>query len=160
MNSFPAQEIHVVLFLVSLIQSGQSLSVLESYYYAINWHHSFGKYNPCQGNLCKATLEAAKRILKRTVVKKEPLTIEIISKLFDFLGGQNMSLLNLRTITIILLSFAGFLRYDEVSALKRADFEINSQYMKVFIEKSKTDIPVTVSVDICFAFLNKDFHVF
>ena len=46
---------------------------------------------------------------------------------------------NQRTVCICLLAYAGFMRSDEVLKLRRCDFVINSVYMCVFIESSKTD---------------------
>ena len=41
---------------------------------------------------------------------------------------------------ILVLSFMGFLRFSELSNLKRSDFIIRNTHMSVFIEKSKTGI--------------------
>ena len=41
---------------------------------------------------------------------------------------------------ILVLSFMGFLRFSEVSNLKRSDFIIQNTHMSIFKEKSKTDI--------------------
>ena len=51
-----------------------------------------------------------------------------------------MNLKNLRLMMILVLSFMGFLRFSELSNLKRSDFIIHITHMSVFIEKSKTDI--------------------
>jgi hypothetical protein len=40
---------------------------------------------------------------------------------------------------MILLSFAGFLRFDEVSSLLCSDVKIECEYLFLFIRKSKTD---------------------
>ena len=41
---------------------------------------------------------------------------------------------------IIVLFFMGFLRFSELSNLKRSDFILHNTHMPIFIEKSKTDI--------------------
>ena len=51
----------------------------------------------------------------------------------------NNDLLVVRDLTMILLSFAGFLRFDEVSSLLCSDVKIESEYLVLFIRKSKTD---------------------
>jgi hypothetical protein len=53
------------------------------------------------------------------------------------LGNNN--LLVVRDLTMILLSFAGFLRFDEVSYLLCSDVKIECEYLFLFIRKSKTD---------------------
>ena len=47
---------------------------------------------------------------------------------------------NSRLMMILVLSFTGFLRFSEVSNLKRSDFIILNTHMSILIEKSKTDI--------------------
>ena len=39
----------------------------------------------------------------------------------------------------MLLGFAGFLRYDEFSALKFSDLKFYEDHLELFIRKSKTD---------------------
>ena len=44
-----------------------------------------------------------------------------------------------RTLTIVLVGYAGFLRFDELSNLKESDVQILEEHMELFIESSKTD---------------------
>ena len=139
-KSYPAESIYVALYLSTLIQSGESYSVIEMAYYGIKWHHAFLNNNPCNDKLCKELLEAGKRLNSRKVKKKDPVTIEHIKKLLTHYNGiRNCSLLNLRTFTIIVLGYSGLMRYSEISDLKRHDFVFEESYVKIFIEKSKTD---------------------
>ena len=46
----------------------------------------------------------------------------------------------MRKFTLVNLSFHGFLRYGEASNIRRSDIYFQPSYMKIFIEKSKTDI--------------------
>lgn len=72
----------VSLFLTSLVQQRVSSSVLEAFYYSINWIHSQAScINPCEEKFLKLTLEGGKRILAKPVNKKEPITIDILLKL-------------------------------------------------------------------------------
>ena len=41
---------------------------------------------------------------------------------------------------ILILSIMGFLRFSELSNLKRSDFILHNTHMSIFIEKSKADI--------------------
>ena len=45
----------------------------------------------------------------------------------------------MRTLTLALLSYAGFLRYDEVHRVRREHISFLPTYMKIFIPSSKTD---------------------
>lgn len=89
--------------------------------------------------MCKAVLEAAKRITRKTVNKKATVRIEAINKIYEVLDGDKCSLLNLRTILIIVLAFPGFLRYSELALLRRSGFVFQDTQVEIFIEKSKTD---------------------
>ena len=51
-----------------------------------------------------------------------------------------MNLTNSRLMMILVLSFMGFLRFSDLSNLKRSDFILHNTHMPIFIEKSKTDI--------------------
>ena len=47
--------------------------------YGIRWAHNlFVLSNPCESNLVKGILESAKRSLSRPIVKKEPVTPDMI----------------------------------------------------------------------------------
>lgn len=48
-------------------------------------------------------------------------------------------LLVIRDLTMILLSYAGFLRYDEISSLLCRDVKVFDDYLVIYINKSKTD---------------------
>ena len=50
-----------------------------------------------------------------------------------------MNLTNSRLMMILVLSFMGFLRFSELSNLKRSDFILYNTHMSIFIETSKTD---------------------
>ena len=63
-----------------------------------------------------------------------------LQKKFTFSGEDTCSPLDLRTFTVIMLSFVGFLRYSQVSELYRCDLDFQKIYGQIFIDKSKTRI--------------------
>ena len=138
---FPARDIHVVLFIVSLIQSRESYSVIESCFYAIKHAHKIGNLDdPTSSSLTRYALEAAKRTCSRPVRKKEPITPDHIKRIHvEMTVSGKMSLLHLRDFTMILLCYSGFLRFEEVARLTLSDIVFNPLFMKIFIEESKTD---------------------
>lgn len=69
--------------------------------------------------------EAGKRIACPKKSKKDPVTTEM---LIDLL---------IRDLSMILLCFAGFLRYDEISSLLCNNVKIYDEYFTLFIEKAK-----------------------
>ena len=56
----------------------------------------------------------------------------------QFYGNPTNSLKNLRLLAICFTAYAGFLRYDELYKLKISDLKFYKDYVKIFIEKSKT----------------------
>ena len=53
-------------------------------------------------------------------------------------GKQN--LFNIRTLTMCLISYPGFLRFNKIVNTKISDLFFRKTYIKLLIEKSKTDI--------------------
>lgn len=98
-----------------------------------------GLNNPCQSELLRNIVESAKRTLTRTVKKKEPVTSDIIKLLFQKFHTANSTLKDLRLLVLCSLSYAGFLRYDELSNLKASSLIFCDNHVDIYIEKSKTD---------------------
>ena len=141
MKEFPAEDTYVALFLSSLIQSGTLFPTIKSAFYAIKHFHKLaGENDPCTSELCINILEAAKRICNRPKVRKEPLTSRQLKLIFVTIDGKNPPLPKLRDFTIMLIAFAGFLRFNETSSLRTRDIEFKPTYLRLFISKSKTDV--------------------
>jgi len=78
-KAFPAENRYVVLFLVSLIQLGESFSIIESVVYAIKHFHNIASQpDPTCSSLADYVLDAAKRICFRPKKKKQPITPDIL----------------------------------------------------------------------------------
>ena len=84
--------------------------------------------------------EAAHRLCKVDIKKKKPIEIEHIHILYEELVQKSTSLTDLRTMIICLLGYSGFMRFSELVEIRRCDVIFCHGYMKIFIEKSKTDI--------------------
>lgn len=135
----PASVNTVCVFLSHLVEKRVSVSVLDAYFYAINWKHHFSLHiNPCNDSLVKMTLEGSKRILAAPKTKKEPVTVEMLKKIVDYYK-QNLNLKALRICTICILGFSGFLRYSEISELQMRDLTFEDDHVLVYIKRSKTD---------------------
>lgn len=85
-------------------------------------------------------VEYAKRHAKPRRLPKEPLTPHMLRSMYHVIGGEEATLLDLRKFCILLLSYTGFLRFDEVSQLTRGDVRFFNTHMLIFLERSKTDI--------------------
>ena len=137
-NPLPTLEQYLIIYLVFLLQSGNTLSVIEASLSALKYYHSIVGVRIGDSPICKNILEAIKRIIPKTSCKKKALTVEQLQKAVELLNKKG-SLKDMRTKNIMLLSFVGFLRYSECQNLRRSDFRIYEHYAMVFIEKSKTD---------------------
>ena len=135
----PAHSSHISLFMIGLLQSGHTFHVISSFVYSIKWQHALNGYPDPTNSVCVHLLETAKRIAKPRRRPKEPLTPAHLRTIYHTIGGYKASLLDFRNFTILLLSFAGFLRFDEAANLRRCDLAFFPTHLKIFIEGSKTD---------------------
>lgn len=135
-----AKPIMICMYLAKLIQEGVSVSALSSALYGIRWAFSvIGIPSPTDSELVKNVYEAGKRRLSVPVTKKEPITSDIMRKMFSkFFIWENIY--NQRSICACLIAFAGFLRSSELLNIRCSDVCFEQTHMSIFIEKSKTDI--------------------
>ena len=61
-------------------------------------------------------------------------------QMFDKLNQNKTNLADQCLLTITLITVFGFMRFSEVSRLRRSDLVFSTTYVKIFIEKIKTDI--------------------
>ena len=83
-------------------------------------------------------VESAKRHAWKRTIKQEPISVEVIKQLCDSYVDSS-DLLTVRDLTMIILSFACFLRFDNLSSLECGDISFDEDHMVVNISKSKTD---------------------
>ena len=135
----PARPHEVALYLQHLADESGSKSAVEEICHALAWVHSTaGLASPSSHPFVKATLEGLQRSLAKPVVKKEPITLEMLEAMVSDAKNSG-SLSDLRLVTACLLSFAGFLRFDELINLRPCDFTFNQDMLKIQIVRSKTD---------------------
>ena len=84
--------------------------------------------------------EAAKRLSNHKTKNKQALQPNELKQIYDHLLVNQSSLENLQLLNICLIAFIGFMRFSEVASIKGHDIIFTETYMKIFIEKSKTDI--------------------
>ena len=89
----PTSFLHVATYLEFLLESNSSYSALEAAVYGIRWAHDlFGLSNPCDSNLVKGINESAKRSLSRPIVKKEPVTPDMVLSICQKFASANANL--------------------------------------------------------------------
>lgn len=138
-SHLPASGLNVSLFITSLLEQNVSINVMNSFVYAIKWAHKLAGYkDPTENSYVVSLLEAGKRLQGKSVTKKDPIDVNSIRELCSKYYTSN-ELLVVRDIVMILLSFAGFLRFSEVSNLRCKDVVDKGEYFSLNIEKSKTD---------------------
>ena len=119
--------------MLSLFQNNKSYPVIRMSYYAIKYFNEFFTGDRELGSHIK-------RLSGYTENPKSTRPSSDLKRAFQYLGGVEMNLTNSRLMMILVLSFMGFLRFSELSNVKRSDFILHNTQMVVFIENSKTDI--------------------
>ena len=137
MRTLPASDKYIALYLVALLQQGGTCHIVESVLYSIRWFLEIKGYPDPTCSLSRNMLECAKRIAKPLRKPKEPLTPAMLRSIYNTMDTSN--LLHFRKFVLLLISYAGFLRFDEASNLRKGDFTFYHTHMTIFLEKSKTD---------------------
>ena len=134
----------MALYLLSVLQASTSPAPVQSALYNNRWAHDLtGFQSPMIHKLPQKVLESARRRLSHQKSKKSPMTTEILLKSFQSLNGF---LVDTRFMDMALLAYAGFLRLDKLSNLRLKDVTPDPAYFELFIESSKTDQYVRVSL--------------
>lgn len=133
----------IALYLVSLVQAGASTSKINQAFYSICWFHTLAgvKYNPCkESSWLKLCLEGSRRCVSQPVHKKEPISVETLQNFVNKFTERDCSLSNLRITSLVLLSFAVFFRFREVTKIRRSDIQLFPSHCSIFVSESKTDV--------------------
>lgn len=132
----------VALYLEHLIESDTSSPVLHSVCCSISWANKlYGFPDPCKDPLVKNILEAGVRNFSKPVVKKEPITPDMITSIYSKYASPSANLSSLRTAALFITAYCAFLRFDELAKLRCCDLVFHSlDYVKINITSSKTDV--------------------
>ncbi|VDI23304.1 Hypothetical predicted protein [Mytilus galloprovincialis] len=167
LNELPVEPVHIALYITKLIDEQCSPSVVNSAVYSIKWAHDINGFNdPTENSFVKYPLESAKRRNGRPVNKKDPVNNDMLIDLCSMYTDSS-DLLIVRDLTMILLSYSGFLRFDEISKLRCKDVSIFKDHLKLsflIAKQTNTDkgmkflflkillslVQLTCIYDICF----------
>lgn len=84
--------------------------------YSIKWAHDINGFaDPTNNAFVRYLLESAKRLQGRKTVKKDIVSSVMIIELCDNFIDSTVTI---RDLCMITLSFAGFLRYDELCSIR------------------------------------------
>ena len=138
LTSLPASDVSIALYLSSLARVSNSESKINLALYSIFWAHKLGGFtDPCSSNLVVSVKESVLRSIGKPICPKDPISVGDIAKIISHFGYSN--LLDMCFATMSVISFAGFLRFNEVVKLKRHDVKIDDQQAKLLVHSSKTD---------------------
>lgn len=110
---------------------------------ALKWFHSFVPINgpnPLDDACAKNVIESAKRRKGNPILKKEPISTELIKKIIDKFASEGASLKDLRIAALCTLGFAGFFRFSELSNILCKHIVFLEDHIKIFVPHSKTDV--------------------
>ena len=138
-TSFPADPFHVALYLQHLLEQAQSPSAIDSAFYGIKWAHDMaGVPSPTDNSVVENVRSAAKRILGTAAVnRKEPISSDLIREIVSRAHLDNP--VDLRNVTMYVLCFTGFFRFDDISRVRRSDIAFHEGFIVIQVQKSKND---------------------
>ena len=77
--------------------------------------------------------------------------------MYQKLAEKSKNLSSFRLLTMRILGFCGFMRYFEISNLRRSDINFHDKFMKVFIEKCKTEVKLFLQALVDIRLRKEDF---
>ena len=122
-----------------LAEAKNSKAAVEEAVNGLAWAHSLaGVPSPTDLPIVRSTLGGLRRKLAKPVIKKAPFSVAMLQAIVHDAQLRN-TLASLRLASACLLSFAGFLRFDELANLQCCDISIGQHHMTLQITHSKTD---------------------
>lgn len=139
-NTFPVSPFLLCLFLRDKIERCNTCSPIMSALYGIRWAHQLsGVPSPTESVMVKQVVEACKRVAGGPVKGKDPLDLDVITRVCEKYHSVGCSLSNLRICFIFVIAFAGLMRCDEIIHITRRDISMFSDHMTLFCPKRKND---------------------
>ena len=139
-TALPAKPMYVALYLQHILELAKSKAPVDDAVNTIAWAHRMaGLPSPTDNHLVQAFVAGAHRLVAKPVTRKEPVTVETLEKLVQKLAAPSATLTDIRTVSICVLGFSAFLRFDELSQLRACDLEFGEELLKITIRSSKTD---------------------
>ena len=108
----------VALYTIFLFKSAKTSAPIDEAVNSLSWAHTVAVFEdlwPTDHPLVRHVLAGAKRILAHKTTKKEPITAEILQKLYQKFVTEDSGLSVIRTMAIFLLGYASFFRLDIMS---------------------------------------------
>ena len=142
-QALPANPESVAIYLLSLAQNRKSVATINQAVYAITWMHRICDFpNPTSNNMVSVILDGVRRLNSIPPQKKKPITPEILASMYSYMADDHdlFTLKQARIMCYALISYAGFLRFDETSQIRRPHLKFLKSHVSLFLPKSKTDV--------------------
>ncbi|XP_011673264.1 uncharacterized protein LOC105442649 [Strongylocentrotus purpuratus] len=115
-------------------------SLADSATAAIKWVHNLaGLHSPTDNPMVKLALQGFKRATSSPTLRKHPITPNILMKIYEKYGHDHASLADLRVLFACFISYAGFLRFDDLKNISNNDLTFTSDRLVIHLASSKTD---------------------
>jgi integrase len=140
LNILPVKGETLALYLMDLAQSSGSFGVIEAAVAALSWvqkKHCYPEFS--KHPLVVQVLASYKRKLSKPVVRKVALEVCHIQAIFTKCYTPTVALNILQILTLIVVGFAGFFRFDDLSQIKGKDIQFHQGYCTIFLPKRKND---------------------
>ena len=137
----PADPFHVAMYYNDMVCLGASTSAITSAHMGIRQMHIIaGLAPPTNHPFLKAAYEGAKRLSAPNTNrnKKEPMTAGIIKQIVEAYRHTE-DLIKIRFVITCLMSFAGFLRSDDLRRIQVKNISFYDDHLTVFLPKAKND---------------------
>ncbi|XP_030844181.1 uncharacterized protein LOC115925113 [Strongylocentrotus purpuratus] len=136
---FPVQSFHLFLYISHLATTGMK-SLADSATAAIKWVHNLaGLHSPTDNPMVKLALQGFKRATSSPTLRKHPITPDILMKIYEKYGHDHASLADLRVLFACFISYAGFLRFDDLKNISNNDLTFTSDRLVIHLASSKKD---------------------
>lgn len=143
--SLPATPMVVSMYFAALlrqvVQRGHSFAVIKASSAAIYQAHRLAGVGQevTSHPAVAAVRECAMRVLgTATKNRKEPVSLDVCMLVVASCAGEGASLVQLQLACLVMVSFAGFLRYSDVVSVCADQIRFYPTHMEVFLEKRKT----------------------
>ena len=140
-TKLPSDSLHSSLYLAYLSQTKHSYNVVLQAHCGIKWVHSLlptdKNGNPADSTLSTNIVEAAKRVFKKNVRKKQPISTEVVVKICKRFASPPCTVIDLRTSLMFSLGFAGLFRANELLHLEQVISKLRRTIWKFWLENQR-----------------------
>ena len=134
----PADPYKVSLFMIELSSNAKSAATAKMVLPALTWAHRVaGLKSPLDLQYLRDISNGLQREFSKPRSPKLPLLASDLLKLIQNTNFESLS--ESRTMNMIILAYSAFLRFDELSKVKRSDLIFHDTHLELKVRSSKTD---------------------